>query len=120
MESDTEKARTILRESDVYTKDDLLDKRITILNDRCMTKQVPIDIFCSELDKINDSENGCVLSADDIANAKLSRLMECISVKENDSSMHLLCDDNRSLMRTMYNSTLVMMRSYEFPADTPV
>ena len=120
VESDTEKARTILRESDVYTKDDLLDKRITILNDRCMTKQVPIDIFCSELDKINDSENGCVLSADDIANAKLSRLMECISVKENDSSMHLLCDDNRSLMRTMYNSTLVMMRSYEFPADTPV
>lgn len=118
VESNTEKARTILRESDVYTKDDLLDKRITILNDRCMTKQVPFDIFCSELKKINDSENGCVLSADDISNAKLSRLMECISVKENDGSIHLLCDDNRSLMRTMYNSTLVMMRSYEFPSDT--
>ena len=85
-----------------------------------MTKQVPIDVFCSELDKINDSENGGILSADDIANAKLSRLMECISIKENDGSMHLLCDDNRSLMRTMYNSTLVMMRSYEFPADTLV
>lgn len=56
----------------------------------------------------------------DLISDKLSRLMECISVKENDSSMHLLCDDNRSLMRTMYNSTLVMMRSYEFPADTPV
>lgn len=46
------------------------------------------------------------------------RLMECISIKEKDGSMHLLCDDRRSLMQTMYNSTLVMMRSYEFPTDT--
>ena len=43
--------------------------------------------------------------------------MECISVKESDGSIHLLCDDPRSLMRTMYNSTLVILRSYEFPQD---
>ena len=47
-------------------------------------------------------------------------LMECISIKEGDDDVHLLCDDPRSLMRTMYNSTLVMMRSYEFPENTPV
>ena len=46
--------------------------------------------------------------------------MECISIKEGDDDVHLLCDDPRSLMRTMYNSTLVMMRSYEFPENTPV
>lgn len=118
IESETMKARSILKESDVYTKDELLDKRITILNNRCMTKQVPIDIFNSELSKINESEDDRTLSDDDIANAKLSRLMECISIKEKDGSMHLLCDDRRSLMQTMYNSTLVMMRSYEFPTDT--
>lgn len=117
IESDTEKARSLLKESDIYTQDELLDKRITILNDCCMTKQVPIDVFCSALKKMNASENGRVFSDDDIANAKLSRLMECVSIKENDGSMHLLCDDKRSLMRTMYNSTLVIMRSYEFPKD---
>ena len=117
VESKTETARTLLQRSDIYTNDDLLEKRITILNNRCMTKQVPIDIFCSELDKMNAAEDGRILSEND---AKLSRLMECISVKENDGSIHLLCDDKRSLMQTMYNATLVMMRSYEFPANTPV
>ena len=97
-----------------------MDKRITLLNSRCMTKQVRFDAFCTALNAMKERENDGVLSDDDIANAKLSRLMECISIKEGDDDVHLLCDDPRSLMRTMYNSTLVMMRSYEFPENTPV
>ena len=120
IEAKTEKAREILKKSDVYSKDELLDKRITILNERCMTKQVPLDVFVSELSKTNKQENEYEPSTDDINSAKLSRLMECISVKENNGNMHLLCDDNRSLMRTMYNLTLVVMRSYEFPTNISV
>ena len=120
IESKTDDARTLLKKAEVYTDDTLMDKRITILNSRCMTKQVPFDIFCAALDAMKEDGNDGVLSDGDIANAKLSRLMECISIKESDGDVHLLCDDSRSLMRTMYNATLVMMRSYEFPENTPV
>ena len=118
--SSSEDAQLGLKAASIYTDDTLLDKQITILNDRCMTKQVPLEVFCSELSKESAAGNNCGFSADDIANAKLSRLMECISVKEPDGTMHLLCDDARSLMRTMYNSTLIMLRSYEFPENTPL
>ena len=43
--------------------------------------------------------------------------MECFSVKEADGSIHLLCDDDRSLMRQMYACTLVILREYQFPKD---
>ena len=49
--SSTEEARKMLKEADIVTDDALLDQRITILNDRCMTKQVPIDIFRQELER---------------------------------------------------------------------
>ncbi len=119
IESNTEKARGFLKTADIYRDDSLLDKQITIMNNRCMTKQAPIEVFDSELNRINSSNDGCILSKDDIDNAKLSRLMECISVKDGED-IHLLCDDPRSLMRTMYNSTLVILRSYEFPENTEV
>lgn len=111
----TEEAISLLKKADIVSDDVLLDQRITILNSRCMTKQVPISIFRDELKKRQDGE---IESPDEnIPDPELSRLMECISVKEADGSIHLLCDDNRSLMRTMYNSTLVILRSYKFPQD---
>lgn len=113
----TEEARNMLKQADIVKDDTLLGQRITIMNERCMTKQVPISIFREELhgkkDKSGDTE-----SADkDIPNAEISRLMECISVKDPDGTIRLLCDDQRSLMRTMYNSTLVILRSYKFPQN---
>lgn len=115
--SSTEEARKMLKEADIVTDDALLDQRITILNDRCMTKQVPIDIFRQELERKKSKDGDAESTDEDIPNAELSRLMACISVKEPDGGIHLLCDDPRSLMRTMYNSTLVILRSYEFPRD---
>lgn len=111
----TEEARALLKKADIVTDDKLLDQRITILNDRCMTKQVPIAVFREELAKKEDGDSES--PDENIPDPELSRLMECISVKETDGSIHLLCDDHRSLMRTMYNSTLVILRSYEFPQD---
>lgn len=111
----TEEAREMMKKADIVTDDNLLDQRITILNDRCMTKQVPISLFREELAKKNDGDSKS--PDENIPDPELSRLMECISVKETDGSIHLLCDDPRSLMRSMYNYTLVILRSYEFPQD---
>ena len=110
----TDEARKLLKSSNIVTNDELLDQQITILNERCMAKQVPIAIFREKLAEEKDDRDS-ESPDENIPNAELSRLMECISVKEIDGSVHLLCDDPRSLMRTMYNSTLVILRSYEFP-----
>lgn len=112
----SKKAIKKLKKTDIYTNADLLSQCITIFNKRCMTKQIPYKIFekaCKEIKKQNNEK----LTEADISNMRLSRLMECISVKDNDD-IHLLCDDQRSLMKNMYNSTLVILRSYQFPNDT--
>ena len=114
IKNSTDEARKLLKSSNIVTNDELLDQQITILNERCMTKQVPIAIFREKLAEGKDDRDS-ESPDENIPNAELSRLMECISVKEIDGSVHLLCDDPRSLMRTMYNSTLVILRSYEFP-----
>lgn len=112
----TDESRKLLQEANIVANDTLLNQQITILNDRCMTKQVPIKIFLEEIEKQKDGDEE---SPDEgIPDSELSRLMECIAVKEVDGSIHLLCDDYRSLMRTMYNATLVILRSYKFPQDT--
>lgn len=109
------KALKKLKKSDVYTKDDLLGKRITILYSRRMTKQIPNKLFKNKCKKIQE-QNNKELNNDALLNMKLSRLMECIAVKDN-SDIHLLCDDQRSLMKKMYDSTFVVLRSYKFPDD---
>lgn len=40
------------------------------------------------------------------------RLMECICVKDKDD-IHLLCEDKRSLMQTLYNLNIVILRAYK-------
>lgn len=112
--NNTADAQKLLKKADILTEDALLSQRITIMNSRCMTNQVPIEEFRKALG--NNGENDA--SADEgVPDPELSRLMECIAVKESDEDIHLLCDDPRSLMHIMYNSTLVMLRSYEFPQD---
>lgn len=114
----TEDAKRILKDAINVETDDMLDHRITLMSVRTMSKQAPIDMFCRELDQKKSKDGSSEITDDDLPTQKLSRLMECISVKETDGSIHLLCDDKRSLMQTMYNSTLVILRSYEFPQDS--
>lgn len=110
--NNNEDAKRALGNSDIVLDDDLLDKRITILSTRRMSKQTPESDF-----SVAFKECGDIFTADENINPSLARLMECISVKDHDNTIHLLCDDSRSLMKTMYNSTLVILRSYEFPQD---
>ncbi len=115
--SDTETAHEFLGKSKVYSSDTLPDKQITLMNTHRMTSQVTIREF-PDYYKNKESETEDRIAAD-VPDSELSRLMECISVKDGED-IHLLCDDPRSLMRTMYNSTLVILRRYEFPANTEV
>lgn len=110
--NNTVEAKKILKEAEFFKNNSLLDKQILIMSDHCMTKQVPIELFRKKVEK-NDEKYENDAGLDD----EISRLMECISVKEDDGSIHALCDDKRSLMQTMYNSTLVILRCYEFPKN---
>ena len=105
-------AKRLFDKSGIIADESLLSKRIVIMDSRGMTNQVPIDIFRNALSNNNGNDTSI---GDGVPDSELSRLMECISVKDGDADIHLLCDDPRSLMRIMYNSTLVMLRSYEFP-----
>lgn len=115
--NNADEAKTLLQEADIVKDGTLLDHRITIMSKRRMSSQVPIKQFREELEKKKSAEGDSELTDEGIPTPELSRLMECIAIKESDGSIHLLCDDERSLMRTMYNSTLVILRSYEFPQD---
>ena len=103
-----------LQKALILEKEELQSCLITVLSQRQMSNQVPIEEFMQEIEKKIEKKE---FTKDDIPLLKLSRLMECISIIERDGSIHLLCDDSRSLMRKMYNSNLVILRSYEFPQD---
>ncbi len=114
-------AKSLLTKADIVTDNSFLDCRITILSEHCMSSQTPIEEFRKEVARKEKTEAEDVKVADEsIPSPELSRLMECISVKSPNGEIHLLCDDPRSLMRTMYNQTLVILRSYEFPQHMPI
>jgi hypothetical protein len=64
---------------------------------------------------MNDVGNeGEAITEEDAKMLALQRYMECICVKEEDDSIHLLCDDRRSLMQKLYNVNLVVFRAFYF------
>lgn len=113
----TEKAKLALREADIIKFPELKSSRITLLSKYQMSKQTPYEEFLEEINKQKGKEADTEIVEDEFPQLILSRMMECISVLEEDGSMHLLCDDSRSLMQKMHNSNLVLLRSYEFPKD---
>ena len=52
------------------------------------------------------------VAKDDLPFLRARRYMECITVKE-DGELRLLCDDHRSLMRTLYDVRLVLLRVFD-------
>lgn len=114
----TEESVQWLNAADILEDPSLPEHRITILSKRRMTSQMPIDEFRKVLAEKKKDHEEAVPSTDGGPSPEASRFMECLSVKEPDDSIHLLCDDERSLMRNMYASTLVLLREYEFPDGT--
>lgn len=73
--------------------------------------------FDEQLQKLVDAgnahpEDADVTTEDDLPALRARRFMECICVKDGEK-LHLLCDDSRSLMRTLYNEKLVLLRVYD-------
>ncbi len=69
-----------------------------------ITKHIPIDMFEKSIEHLDESEQ---------EKLKLHRLMDGIAVIGNDDKVKLLVDDNRSLMSTLYNTKLYILREYE-------
>ena len=110
-----DEAKELLRKSDIISDEELRSHRITIMSRKRMTNQTPIEDFRRLLEtKITDHEEAKPVESIYSPSPEASRLMECLSVKDRDG-IHLLCDDERSLMRKRYASTWVILRSYEFP-----
>jgi HD superfamily phosphohydrolase len=110
-----DEAKELLRKSDIVVDEKLRAHRITIMSRKRMTNQTPIEEFRRLLaTKIADHDEGKPVESIYSPTPEASRFMECLSVKDKDD-IHLLCDDERSLMRKLYASTLVILRSYEFP-----
>lgn len=114
--ADAEEAKDTLRMSEIAKNEALRSQRIAIMSKKRMTKQMPINDFREMLEKKRTKEEDTIpAESERLPSPEASRLMECFSVKEDDGSIHLLCDDRRSLMRQMYATTLVILREYQFP-----
>ena len=57
------------------------------------------------------------VTQDDLPFLRARRYMECITVKE-DGKLRLLCDDHRSLMRTLHDVRLVLLRVFDCDVST--
>lgn len=110
-----------LKSSESYKLLNHSDK-FAILLERNMTKQVKNEEFEAYLNskflqntegaEISDDDNE--FSDDDKNNLRLRRFMECVCIHEN-GELRLLCDDERSLMYTMYHLKLAILRFFCIP-----
>ena len=90
-----------------------------LLLERDITKQVKSEEFEKYLnskflsnDDEKDEDNE--FSEEDKNNLRIRRFMDCVCVCENNK-INLLCDDERSLMYTMCNLKLAVLRLFHMP-----
>ncbi|WP_294384623.1 HD domain-containing protein [uncultured Ruminococcus sp.] len=100
--------------------------KFAILLERNMTKQIKSNEFDKYLNSKSQQENTNInaddknkdedyeMSSEDKLSLSIRRFMECVCVCEN-GELHVLCDDERSLMYTMYHLKLVILRFYKMP-----
>mgnify|MGYP003295548904 CR=1 FL=1 len=115
--NDSEEIKMHLSKTEIMENAEMQSHRITTLSQRSMSNQVPKHVFDEEIARKKGEFGNAEIVEEEIPILERSRLLEGISIIETDGSIRLLCDDPRSLMRTMYNSNLVILRSYEFPQD---
>ncbi|MBL7576463.1 hypothetical protein SAMN00017477_0099 [Peptoniphilus asaccharolyticus DSM 20463] len=123
--SDIEEIKKIITESDTYKNIDNSNKEIVLMHEYRLSKQIPKKIY----DKIlkekfeRNFETGEDITEyikediteyikEDIENLKIRRLMECICIKDGDD-VRLLSEDNRSLIKTLWNLRVIILRKYK-------
>ena len=115
--SDYKTIKSNIKSSGTYKLLEDTDK-LAILLDRKMTKQIKQDDFDQYLnskflgeDGQHDDDNE--FFDEDKKKLIIRRFMECICI-DDGGQLKLLCDDERSLMYTMHNLKLVVLRMYKF------
>lgn len=114
---DMEVIKQELKKSNYYDRLDGWEDRIGILNIKPISKQIRQCDFDMMLQRKIEEDNKRpndqdIVTEEDSTMLQARRLMECICVKEGDN-LHLLCDDKRSMMQTMYNLKLAIFRTYQ-------
>lgn len=107
-----------IKSAKAYQDFEMWEDKIVLFLERGMTKQAPIERFREAVERkieqsAPDKPEDCI-SKEDIPMLELRRLMEGICVKD-DTGLHLLCDDARSLMQMLYGTHLVILRAFECP-----
>ncbi len=93
-----------IKDTEIYKNIEQESSNVPVFLMCDITKHIPIEIFEKSIEHLEKSEQ---------EKLKLHRLMDGIVVVGNDDSVKLLVDDNRSLMSTLYNTKLYILREYE-------
>lgn len=115
--NDVREIRDRLLKSDTYKRLSNYQTKIALFSERKMSKQIREEKYEKILDDLIEKGNENPEAEDSVTQEDLSflkarRYMECITVKD-DNALRLLCDDNRSLMRTLYDVRLVLLRVFD-------
>lgn len=118
--SDINEIRKQLFGSDTFKRLAHYNTKVALFNERKMSKQIQEDkyeeILKNLIEKGNENpEDEDSVAKEDLPFLRARRYMECITVKE-DGKLRLLCDDHRSLMRTLYDVRLVLLRVFDCDA----
>lgn len=115
--NDIQEIKDKLFDSDTYKRLSHYDSKITLFNERKMSKQISEEQYEEILKELikegnENPEAEDSVTQDDLDKLRARRYMECITVKDG-KKLRLLCDDHRSLMRTLYNIRLVLLRVFD-------
>lgn len=115
--NDVDEIRETLIGSDTYKRLLNYSTKIALLENRTMSKQIPLNEYEEYLKSLVESGNQNPQDEDattreDLPLLRARRFMECICIKDGNK-LRLLCDDTRSLMRRLYNTQLVLLRVFD-------
>lgn len=112
---DADEMKKRLYESVIYKEYVNSHDKVVLRSKKPMTKHVPYGKFIESIEE-NITEELQDDKEQYIKDRVLSRYMEGICVcNSRDGKIHLLCDDDKSLMKQLYGTNLVIFRAFQFP-----
>lgn len=109
--SNPEVIKTKLKETDAYKHLTVSNTQITLISTQQLSKHIPLKLFEQ---KLIEKEKESPESKEAEEDSKLHRLMDGICVYDKEKNdVHLLCDDERSLMQSLHSKTMVILRTFE-------
>lgn len=114
---DVQEIKKRLLDSDTYQRLSNYSTKIALFSERKMSKQITEEKYEKILNELirkgNDNpEAEDSVTQEDLIFLRARRYMECITIKD-DGKLRLLCDDDRSLMRTLHDVNLVLLRVFD-------